>query len=443
MSWNMREYIDRLEAEGELVRFTSAIDTKHEIAAVITKYGEKAVLFENIKGHDIPVVGNLFGNMRKMELAFDTDRENLLQEYLQRVTRKVGSRVVAGGPVKENVLSGADVDLSRLPIPWLNEFDGGHYIDAGIIVAKDPEFGYNLALNRLHVQGRNKSSIFLLAVHHLGAYYQRAEERGEPLEIAVVIGCDPMLYVASQVYTRIDVDEYEIAGALRGEPLELVKCDTVDLEVPANAEIVLEGRILPHQRMEEGPFGEFPGYYGPVSLQPVVEYSAITCRKNPIFQTIYLGKPPTENVYLSSVPKAAELFLLAKQCVSEVKDVYLTPGGCGVHHAVISIKKRTEGEAKLALSAVLSSRIGVKFAVVVDDDIDIRNPHDVEWAIATRSQFDLDSIVFSGAVGNLDPSLVKRGVPLTSKVGIDATIPLDKDFPKVAVVSREALRRFT
>lgn len=436
---SLGQFLQRLEAEGELVRIKKEVDPLHEISAVITKLREPAVFCPNVKNSTIPVVGNVFGNLKKIELALECPRERLLQEFLHRRSMPLPPRVVDRGPVQEVILTGDQVDLTQLPVPWVNEKDGGRYIDCGIVVARDPEFGHNLSLHRIQLKGPRKTGIWLDHVQHLGTYYKRAQELNRPLEIAVVIGCDPVLYIASQVTAAIDVDEYTVAGSLRQEPVDLVRCQTVDILVPAHAEIVLEGRILPHLREQEGPFGEFPGTYGPQVQAPVVEYTALTRRANPIYQMLYQAKPPTENVYLTAIPKAADLYRVVKETVAEVRGVYLTPGGCGRYHAVVSIKKRTEGEPKLALAALLSSRISVKHAVVVDEDINIYDPHDVEWAIATRSQFDRDSIVITGAPQMLDPSTVHLEKRLTAKVGIDATRPLGVNFPETCAVPREVL----
>jgi 2,5-furandicarboxylate decarboxylase 1 len=436
---DLREYLDKLDEAGELVHIDKEIDPRFELTGIIRHLRDKPVLFHRVQGSAYPVVGNVFGNYTTIEIALETPRDRLLPEYLERVQRFVDPVVVPSGPVKEQVRLGSAVDFYELPLPTHNAKDGGLYIDAGILIADDPEFGTNLSLQRLQITGRNRAGIYIAPQHHLNRYRQRAEEQDRPLPVAVAIGCEPTLYIASQAFAAVDTDEYTIAGALRQQPVELVRCETVDLRVPAAAEIVLEGHILPHVREEEGPFGEFPGYYGSKGNRPVVEFTAMTYRTNPIFQTIYLRKPPTENVYLTALPKAADLYRLAKEAAPEVKDVYLTPGGCGKYHAVLSIKKRHEGEAKSALLAVLSSRIAVKQAIVVDTDIDIYDPLDVEWAVATRSQFDVDSIVVQGLPHNLDPSVCKRHDGLTAKVGIDATLPLNKPFPDTCDVPPETI----
>jgi 2,5-furandicarboxylate decarboxylase 1 len=444
----LRGFLGLLEAEGELLRIKEEVDREHEISAIIKLAGPRAVLFERVRGFEIPVVGNVFGSRRKLEIALGCPWDNIVHRYLNCAERLIPPVVVDRGPVHERIATGDDVDLLSLPAPIINEKDAGYYLDAGIVIAKDPEFGLNLSEHRLLVKGPRKTGILIGDYTHLYSYMRRAWAQGRPLEVAVAIGCDPVLYVASQVMKAIDFNEYDIAGALKGRPIDLVRCRTVDIEVPAHAEIVLEGILRPGNFEPEGPFGEFTGYYtsgdagalGPVS-QPVIEYQAITTRNKPILQTLYLGKPPHECVYLSSISKTAELYRLVKEVVPQVRGVYFTPGGCGRYHAVASIVKRSDGDAKLALAAMLSSRIGVKYAVVVDDDIDIYNPHEVEWAIATRTQFDIDSVIIHNAPHVIDPSAAKHANRLITKVGLDATRPISGAVPEPCDVPKHVMER--
>jgi 2,5-furandicarboxylate decarboxylase 1 len=270
----------------------------------------------------------------------------------------------------------------------------------------------------------------------------RAWERGKPLEVAVVIGGDPVLYIASQTRMGYGISELQVAGGLRQAPVEMVPCKTVDLMVPANAEIVLEGYIPSGEREPEGPYGEYPGYYGASEASPVIHYTAMTMRRNPIYQMILIGKPPTENNFLTSMPKAATVYQMLRECVHEIRDVYLTPGGSGTFHCVVSIKKRFEGEARRAILAVLASRVGVRQVTVVDDDLDIRNPVEVEWAVATRSEFRKDTIFADDLYAGLNPApMGKAQQRFTTGWGIDATLPLDREYPKVCDVHRETLSR--
>jgi 2,5-furandicarboxylate decarboxylase 1 len=438
---NLQDFLKAVEADGQLVRVKGPVDLAYEASAVARALPETAIIFEDIVGVDMPLAMNVFGNYRMLELAFGVDRSELLTHYMQLVQTPIPPNKVKTGPVKDVILTGDECDLTRLPNPIYNELDGGNYIDAAIALCHEPSLGHNLSIQRLQVTGPRRMGIWSAPSHHLSVYYSRAEEKNQPLEVAFAIGCDPYVQMASQVYAATDLDEYDIAGALRGAPIDLVKCETLDVWVPAEANIVVEAVMLPHVRELEGPFGEFPGYYGGAGMRPVLEVKAITYRSDALCQGIRLGKPPAENVYMTALPKAAEVYRLVKQVVAEVVDVYFPPGGTGKYHCVVSIKKRADGEGKAALLAMLASRINIKHAVVVDDDIDIHNPHDVEWAIATRSQFDKDSVVALGAPHNLDPSVVEQDRDLTTKVGIDATKPLDVDYPEAIDVPAWAVQQ--
>jgi 2,5-furandicarboxylate decarboxylase 1 len=436
---DLRDFLRRLEAEGELTRVYKPVDRDLELSAVIRCAGEQAVLCERIRGFDVPVVASVFGNSRKVALALEVEPARALWEFIARSSNPVAPEIVAEGPVHEVMRLGEEVDLEALPVPWVHEQDGGRFICAGLVVARDPAFGTNVSIQRLQIKGRAKTGIYIGDFQHLALYYRRAEERGERLPVAVVIGCEPSVYLASQMRGDPGLDEYAVAGGLRQGPVELVRCKTVDLEVPATAEYVIEGYLAPGEREDEGPFGEAPGYYTQRSggaVSTIVHCTAITHRRAPIFQTLYLAKPPTENNYLTSLPKAASLYRQIRDSATDVRDIYFTPGGCGTFHVVISLKKHYEGEARAVISAALASRIHVKQVIVVDEDIDVRNPHDVEWAVATRSEFDVDGIILTDVPSGLNPAAPhKRGKTLGTRVGIDATRRLGEPFPEVCSVS--------
>lgn len=439
---DLREYLNCLEHEGEIVHIRREVDAVWEVAAIIRRAGEKAVFCHRIKGHSMPMVGNLFGSPRLIELCLGLERGNLLHEYWRRSRTAVNPVVVESGPVQERVFTGDAVDLHTLPIPLTHELDGGRIIDSGMLIARDPELGYNLSIHRLHLKGPRKTGINCGKVQHLWHFMNRAWERGKPLEVAVVIGADPALYIASQTRMGYGITELQVAGGLRQAPIEMVPCKTVDLAVPANAEIVLEGFIPSNEREPEGPYGEYPGYYGASEASPVIRYTALTTRRDPIYQMILIGKPPTENNFLTSMPKAATVYQMLRECVHEIRDVYLTPGGSGTFHCVVSIRKSFEGEARRAILAVLASRVGVRQVTVVDDDVDVRNPVEVEWAVATRSEFRKDTIFADDLYAGLNPApMGKAQQRFTTGWGIDATLPLDREYPKVCDVHRETLKR--
>jgi 2,5-furandicarboxylate decarboxylase 1 len=259
------------------------------------------------------------------------------------------------------------------------------------------------------------------------------------LDVAIAIGLDPILLLASQAITPLGVDECTIASALYKKPLELVKCETVDLEVPAHAEIVLEGRIMPNVREVEGPFGEYPKYYGPATPKPVLELTAVTTRKNPIYQTIV---PATmEHMLLGSIPREGGLLQVIRNAVPNASAVHLTPGGTCRYHVVVSLDKQNDGEPKNVMFAAFSSSQEIKRVVVVDKDVDIFDPIDVEWAMATRCQAASDVVIVPRALGNkLDPS---SDDGISDKMGIDATIPLNADpfrFERIRIPGEKTIR---
>lgn len=439
---DLREYLNCLEREGEILHIRREVDAMWEVAAIIRRAGDKAVFCHRIKGHSMPMAGNLFGSPRLIELCLGLERGNLLHEYWRRSRTAIDPVVVESGPVQERLFTGDAVDLHTLPIPLTHELDGGRIIDSGMLIARDAELGYNLSIHRLHLKGPRKTGINCGRVQHLWHFMNRAWERGRPLEVAVVIGADPVLYIASQTRMGYGISELQVAGGLRQASIELVPCKTVDLAVPANAEIVLEGFIPSGEREPEGPYGEYPGYYGASEASPVIYYTALTMRRDPIYQMILIGKPPTENNFLTAMPKAATVYQVLRECVNEIRDVYLTPGGSGTFHCVVSIKKRFEGEARRAILAVLASRVGVRQVTVVDDDVDIRNPVEVEWAVATRSEFRKDTIFADDLYAGLNPApMGKAQQRFTTGWGIDATLPLEREYPKVCDVHRETLRR--
>jgi 2,5-furandicarboxylate decarboxylase 1 len=439
---DLHAYLSRLESEGEIIHIQREVDPVWEVAAVIRRAGDKAVYCDRVKGSEIPMVGNLFGSPHKMELCLDLERDNLVHEFWRRSRTPIDPVMVSSGSVQERVYIGNDVNLHTLPIPLAHEFDGGRIVDSGLVITRDPELGYNVSIHRLHLKGPRKTGLFCGSAQHLRHYMKRAWERGKPLEIAIAIGADPALYVASQTRMGYGISELQVAGGLRQAPVELVQCKTVDLAVPADAEIVLEGFIPQDEREPEGPYGEYTGYYGTSDSSPVVHYKAMTTRQNPVYQMILIGKPPAESNYLTMVPKAATVYQIIRECVNEIRDVYITPGSGGTFHCIVSIKKRFEGEPQRAILAALGSRAALRQVVIVDGDIDIRNPVEVEWAVATRSEFRKDTILADNLPAELNPApMGKAGQRFTTGLGIDATLPLDREYPKVCDVHQETLRR--
>jgi 2,5-furandicarboxylate decarboxylase 1 len=330
--------------------------------------------------------------------------------------------MVNTSPTHEVIATGDEVDLFKLPIPMSSIYDGGPMITAGVVIAKDPELGWNSGIYRFIVKEKNLTGIDIVTPNNMRLFVQRAFEAKRPLPISISIGTHPLEIMASGYRAPLGQDEMAIAGGLRGRPVELAPCKTVDVPYIADAEIVIEGEVLPTGwTWPEGRFGEFTRLMGGLHWNPLVRVKAITRRKDAVYYALHM---PWENTWLAAPTRYAAIRLALKTAGVTVKDINVTLGGCAFWHAVISIKKQA-GEGKNAILAALSV-MDLKHVVVVDDDIDVFDPMDVEWAIATRVQGDRDVIVIPGARGKpLDPSLPPTPpgqVPTTAKVGIDATI---------------------
>ncbi|MGH6609656.1 MAG: UbiD family decarboxylase, partial [Burkholderiaceae bacterium] len=326
-----------------------------------------------------------------------------------------------------------DTDIrTLLPIPTHSEHDSGPYISAGLVIARNPKTGVqNVSINRIQMNGRDRLGVLILP-RHLHAFFAAAEAKKQPLEVAIVIGVDPLTALASQAITPIDHDELEIAGALHGEPLTVVKCTTNEVRVPADAEIVIEGRLLPNVREPEGPFGEFPKYYSAREEREVIAIDAVTHRREPIFHTIVPAE--MEHLLLGAIPREATLLAHLQRSFPNVTDVHLPVGGVCRYHLHVQMKKTREGQPKNVIMGAFGGHYDLKQVVVVDEDVDIHDPAEVEWAVATRFQADRDLVLVSGAQGSaLDPSTTvgfKDNKPpphqqgISAKMGLDATKPL-------------------
>ncbi|WP_409292623.1 UbiD family decarboxylase [Peribacillus sp. SCS-37] len=422
---SLRTWLEYLQNTDRLAVIDKNVSLQFEVAALTKKLdGKQAAYFTNVEDYEIPVVSGICSTREQFAEALETDQYEILSKFTEAVSSPVKCRYVKNedAPVKENIIL-EEIDLAAFPIPIHHEKDSGKYITAGLFIVRDPiTRKQNVSIHRLQVSGKDKLGVLLLPRHtyHL---FKQAEEAGRALECAIAIGVDPVTLLASQASTPFGVDELEIASALLNEPLELVRCETVDIDVPAYTEIVLEGKILPKVREPEGPFGEFPKYYGPRGDKEVVQLTGITHRNNPIFYTIVPAG--YEHLLLGGIPREASMIQSIRQTVPSVKAVHMSPGGTCRYHAVISIKKRNEGEGKNAIIAALSNSFDIKHVVVVDEEVDVFNMEEVEWAIATRFQAAEDLVVINGAQGSkLDPS---TNDGYGSKVGFDCTVPLGSE----------------
>ena len=436
---DLRSFLTHLESQQQLLRVKDEVDVKYEIAAGMRKTSDTegpALLFENVRGHPgWRVLGGLFATRKLVALGLGVPQDKMLERYLTLEDRRIEPELISSGPVKEIKWTGSQIDLSKVPIITHASKDCGPYVTIGVQIGKDPDSGVrNLSIHRMLVLGKDRLSLWAPADHHLGRMILMAEEKGRGLEVATAVGVEPAIIVGSQAKVPYGIDEFHVCGGLRGAAVKLTRCETIDVEVPAFAEVIIEGVTVAGERVADGPYGEYPGCYSEAKQAPVVKVTAITMRQNPIWQTALTGMPVTENHTLIEYGNAAVVYREVKKIVPEVKAINLTPGGTFRHHVVISIKKRAENEGRNVILALLSMGIGLKQVIVVDDDIDPFDPMQVDWAMATRFQADKDAIIIPRiACSTLDPSVPEPRV--TAGLGIDATAPM-KDrwrFEKVEI----------
>jgi 2,5-furandicarboxylate decarboxylase 1 len=422
MAQDLRSYLDLIKRAkpDDFVIVSKEVDPAYEITAIVVKLEKEmrrrpVLLFEKVKGTSFPVLTNLHASRSRLALALDAAPADLLRTYLRAMERPLPPRVVATGPVKDVILTGDRVDLYELPQVIHHERDAGPYITAAISFAKDPTAEtWNCAYNRLMIKDRRTTSIHLTAGKHLWEFQRIAEARGEALPLALVVGVHPAIALGALAIGSIDEDERAIMGGLFREPLELVKCETSNVLVPAHAELVIEAEILPGARTAEGPFGEFTGYSLGEREREVVHVKAITHRAGAMFQDISVAH--LDHMLLSTIPMEANLYRAVRAMVPSVKAVRVP----GPFTCYVSIEQRLPGQAKNAILAVLGADLYMKRVVVVDHDVDVFDDRQVNWAIATRCQPDRDITIVTHARGSdLDPSTKEDG--FTGKWGVDAT----------------------
>ena len=453
MTYNdLRDFIAQLERQGELKRITLPVDPYLEMTEICDRTlraGGPALLFENPKGSNIPVLANLFGTARRVALGMGQDSVEALREvgtllaYLKEpeppkgwrdvwdklpVLKQVLSmvpKVVSKAPCQENTIEADAVDLSKLPIQTCWPGDAGPLITWALVVTKGPfKDRHNLGIYRQQVLARNKLIMRWLA-HRGGALdfrdWQMAHP-GERFPVAVALGADPATMLGAVTPVPDTLSEYAFAGLLRGAKTELVKCLGNDLQVPASAEFVLEGYIEPGEEALEGPFGDHTGYYNEVEKFPVFTIERITHRNNPIYHSTYTGRPPDEPAVLGVALNEVFVPLLQRQ-FPEISDFYLPPEGCSYRLAVVSMKKQYPGHAKRVMFGVwsfLRQFMYTKFVIVTDDDVNIRDWKDVIWAMTTRMDPARDTTIIENTpIDYLDFASPVSG--LGSKIGFDAT----------------------
>jgi 2,5-furandicarboxylate decarboxylase 1 len=415
---SLRHFLAALEQQGALLRLSEPIDPRFEVSACLEELRDgPAVLFENPIGNAMPIVANVLNSRARIAAGLGTDLAGLQGRIIQAIEHPLPCRKVASGPCQEIEVS--EPDLSGLPIPSFFEGESGPYITAGAIVAVDRASGQrNLSFARLKPLGGSRAFIGIAPNHHLAVMARAAAARGEQLPIAVTIGNHPAVMMAAALYLGLGDDEMEVAGALLGEPVEVIPTREHGLPVPAHCEIVLEGRIDTTRLVEEGPVSEYHGLYEDYGRGQLVIVDRLTRRRDALFQAIQPGFHP-EHALIGGVSIAAGLARHAGRLIPSLGEVAVGMGGAGRLHAVVALRETRPGNARKAMFALWSAVNLVKRVVVVDDDIDVWDPLQVEWAMATRMQADRDILVVPGV--RTDRSEPLESGSVIAKLGIDAT----------------------
>jgi 2,5-furandicarboxylate decarboxylase 1 len=420
--FSLRSYLEVLEAAGQLTRVTASVSLVHElagVAATLARRGGGGVFFEQVEGFEWPIFTNAVSNQNQAALALGCTVPEVSDRMGFVLDPQNGIPPVSGGePIwKENILQGKDLDLRKLAIPTHATHDGGPFITGGVTISRDPVSGRgNLSFNRMQVLGPHTLGFNVNEWRHVMQFYKAMEAKNESLPIAIAIGLDPAVMIAAGC--RYDEDELKIAGAIRGEPVHTSHGISVDLEIPTEAEIVLEGSLPPRIRRGEGPLAEFHGYYGEIWESPTFEVKTVCFRNQPIYQTILPGF--AEHIYLGNVLPREPLLLQFVRHVSQgVTGLHIPPYSNGFT-AVVQIQKSNPGEPKNVCLAAMTAHVNIRNVIVVDPDVNIYDPAELLWALTNRVDWTKDVFFVPGAQGHeMDPISDARGIQ--TKVGLDAT----------------------
>jgi 2,5-furandicarboxylate decarboxylase 1 len=437
---DLKACLAHLEKTGNLVRVKSQVDPVHELAGVAKKFeGGKCVLFERVKGSAYPVLIGLLWNRRLVGSLFGAPPEEVpfhisrAIENWNKQKEALPSPVLEKGPANEVIEE--KVDLYRLPIPVHALQDGGRYLDSSVVVVKNPRTGMiNTSVHRMMVTKKNRLTFLIDPDRHLGAYLEAKERENAPIEVTINNGVGLAPWLASVIPQQGD-EKNRIAHHLIGEPINLIKAQTVDVPAYADAQFVIEAEIVPHVREAEGPFAEVTGYYALRDKRWVMQVKAITHRKNPIFHTLLSGQEVWNAVGLTA---EAKIFAAVKRKVPQLRAVYLTPGGCGFYGAVVQVEKDGKGVGRATIKETFRAFAPLQQVIAVDTDVNLYDPVDVDWAMTTRFDANKDLIVLKNQPGHILNPMVRinrRGTGGTvTKVGIDATAPYPrtKKFERVA-----------
>ena len=449
MDKDLRQFLEELEEFGDLVRVKKEIGDGSEIYSILWELNTKggpAVIFENVKGYDIPIVANIFGTWDRFGMACGFSRGKTKREYrdlfIECMDKKNWKppKLVKSGPCKEIIIKGEDIDLRKFPIFQWHPKDGGAYITLPAVITKDSKFGVNVSIYRMMLHSKDLTGIMCQIFQDIGIHFGRALKEGKKtMDCAVALGASPAIYIAAGTKIPLKDNEFEFASALQGgEPVQLVKCETVDIDVPANSEIILEGEISLVERKEEGPFGEWMGYFEEAMQLPTFKVKCITHRKNPLYLMTNVGHPFSDGEKIRMMPSIANFTRMARERVTGCVDAWLPETGFN-YTAIIAIKKRYPGWGKTAIYQAFSLPFVASSAncvIIVDDDIDPSNLDEVIWSLSTRVDPAFD-VILTPPIGGyaLNPAANNRfyrdistkstDIVMCSKMGIDATLKME------------------
>ena len=434
---SLRSHVANLEQQGELVHITKEVDPHQNISAIGWKAYDrlgKSTLFSNIKGFKgWQLVNQVITDRKKWSIALGMEEGEIIQNLVKKTKIQIKPVEIAKetAPVKDVILKGADADLTKIPALWHAENDPSPYIASGMAIIKDPDTGVrNMSIHRQQIIGPQQTG-FLICPRHALRIYEKYKNQGKPMPVAMVVGAHPAIYYASGYTSAFGLDELEIAGSLLDDPIRLVKCETIDIEVPADAELVIEGEVLPEGMVEEGPFGEATGTYAMEGSTEIFQVKAITHRKNPLFYAMQCGAPMTDTQSITGlcIETVITEHLANVEGGLDLLDVRCL-GIAGLMAVIIKLRPRVEGQAKTALTAALSSPyLHPKLAIAVDDDIDASDPRQIFWSLTTRVQADKDVVKIPNTrIWSLDNvSDIVPGMSAMYRIGtktiIDATKP--------------------
>ncbi len=438
---DFRQFLDVLRQHGELIDVHRPIELNDVGKAMKQSYVRQgpAIMFTR-NGTDYPLVAGVYSTRSKALLAFEAEEDTIFDKVLHGLDNPIAPVAFKGAaPCHEEIITGDAIDIRDWPIPQYSPKDGGRYITPGIVVSVDPETGVpDIGHYRFLVLGKDTFSYSAQPFHRFGKNLAKCKKLGIVPKAALIIGVDPILAYTCQVQVPDTTNDWHVAGGLRGAPVELTRCKTSDIEVPATAEVVIEFEVDLNNTVLEGPLGEYTGYYTRPSQKPVARITAITHRKQPIFQGLLTGKPVTENHILKQVPFEASFYRTLQRQFPTIKAVSVRASAGVSFYVVIAMEPRFAGEARQVILAAMASNIRPKWTIIVDPDIDVHSSTDVEWAMAFRVQPQRDVIVIENVpAGPSDPSVDltrERTMRISSSIGIDATRPFGETFYDVADV---------